>query len=366
MKLWTVASACGVGIAVGCSSSPNPPPVGQPPPAPTTMTTAPSSKIETFAVQTLFLGETDRTGSTGTPNPWKTYGYNLDGLVTTETSTNVCTLAANAPTLNQVDGNSGIDNAFGSIILPIIENTGSPLTPSAEISQEIDKGEFTILIQVTGLDDTPAQSSTGLAGQVFGGGAYPGGMPAFTSATDWPVAPQLLNDYQNGMCPPSGCVVSSGSQVQFPAGYMTGGTFVSGNLEAGGVTLALTLDFEGVTMTLPLNHAVISFDHTTPTTATNGTIAGVIDTMQLINGLKSAAGRISTSLCGPAFDGLAQQIMQASDILADGSNMAGVPCTGISFGIGFTAVLVANPDMVASVPAVVPPDPCASSDAGEQ
>ena len=66
-----------------------------------------------------------------------------------------------------------------------------------------------------------------------------------------------------------------------------------GNLEAGGVTLALTLDFEGVTMTLPLNHAVISFDHTTPTTGMSmtGKMSTSIDLMDKAPRMKIRADK---------------------------------------------------------------------------
>lgn len=381
MKLRSISSVFGFGVTalafagfghqVGCSSGTSSSAlVGQPPAPPSSPATT-STKVETFAIQTLLLGEAPRSGGAASNTAWKAYGYNLDGLVTTETSTNVCTLAAGAPKINQIDGNNGIDNSFGSVILPIIQSAASLPTPSMTISNYIDTGKFTIQIQVTGLDDTPAQNATGLSGQLFASGAYPGASPpAFTTATDWPVNPQLLNDYNTATqsCPTGGCLVSSGSTITFPAtpapgAYIANGTFVSGNLATGGITVSLSLVFEGVALTLSVNHAVITFDHTTPNVAGNGTIAGVIDTTQLISGLQSVAGRISTSLCGAAFTGIAQQIMQASDIIHDGTNTMGVPCDGISIGLGFTGALVANPDMVDVSDAAVPPDPC-STDGG--
>src|SRR5579871_3438672 len=63
-----------------------------PPPAPS----GPPSTIiasHDYAVRHLYLGDTDRSGNTD-PNAWKTFGYDLDGKVTTEASFDVCTQAA--------------------------------------------------------------------------------------------------------------------------------------------------------------------------------------------------------------------------------------------------------------------------------
>jgi hypothetical protein len=46
----------------------------------------PLSAFGAYAVQTVFLGETDRAGAP-TKDAWKSYGENLDGLVTTKTDT---------------------------------------------------------------------------------------------------------------------------------------------------------------------------------------------------------------------------------------------------------------------------------------
>ena len=58
-------------------------------------------------------------------------------------------------------------------------------------------------------------------------------------------------------------------------------------------------------------------------------------------------------------------IRQASDMLKDGSQAPGVPCDGISVGLGFTGKRVGNPTKVAPV-GNPPPDPCTNppADAG--
>ncbi|MGH7280005.1 MAG: hypothetical protein ACRELY_00655, partial [Polyangiaceae bacterium] len=112
---------------------------------------------------------------------------------------------------------------------------------------------------------------------------------------------------------------------------------------------------------LTVHKAILTFDHTAAAKADNGTIAGTIKTEELISGLKTVAGRISTQLCsGSAFDGIAQQIRQASDILSDGTNSAGKPCDGISIGLGFTAAQIAPQTEAKSPSGATSPDPCAT------
>ena len=366
MKLSTVSSLIALGAVlvasgyqIGCSGSPSTS-SGAPPPPPNNPTQA-SSNVETFAVKTLYLGEAPRSGGAPTANAWKAFGYNLDGKNTTATSTDVCTLVQGATKSVQVDGNNGIDNSFGENILPILQTFLS--TPSTTVSTDIDEGKFTIMVQVTGLDDTPTQNSINLAGQIFAGGAYPG-TPTFDLTTDWPVTPDILKDGQT---------IGGGSKVQMPNGYINNGTYVSGDLSKGGITVSLSLVIQGQALTLAINSAVISFNHgastvnpdgtftvgNDKTSASNGIIAGVIDTNDLLNGLQAVAGRLSASLCNPAtFAGIANQIKQQSDILHDGTNVAGQTCDGISIGIGFEAKLVKNPDIVAFTDAGIPGDPC--------
>ena len=366
MKLLKVGS---VGLAAtalvmasyvaGCGSTEVTPPGGkggQPPAKPSGPVTAdPSTK--TFAISKLYLGETARTGSAPSNIAWKKFGYNLDGKATVAASTDVCTRAKGAPSSNQVDGDNGIDNAFGAVILPIVQSAASINEPSKTITTTVTDGKFTIQLQVKGLSDDAKQTATGLSGQLFASGGYSGDsttpipFPGFGPTTDWPVRAELLTD---------GATIASGSKVKFADAYMANGTFVNGG---GGSTITLSLSFSGVALDLAINKAILTFDHTSAAKAGNGTIAGVINTEELITGLKKVAGRISATLCGSQFDGIAQQIRQASDIMADGSNAAGADCSGISIGIGFDADLVANPTKVAKDTGATTPDPC-STDGG--
>jgi hypothetical protein len=322
--------------------------VGQPPPPPTTDSGTtpppPPNTTTTFALQTLHLGEADRSGIVSN-TAWKAYGFNLDNLVTDKTSTNVCTLYNGAPKTNQTDGNNGIDNAWGETLVPILQAATSDETPSQTESGYVDQGLWTVQLQITGLSNDTTQSATGLGAQIFASGQYDNGTPSFDSSTDWPVLSTSVVD---------GKTLASGSTAQYKTAYITNGTFVSG---PGPDPLVLDLNVANVPFELEVHDAIITFAHTSQTGITNGTIAGVLDAQELETTLAAVAGQFSTALCGSAFGGIAQQISQAADILDDGTNVQGKPCTGISFALGFDAVEVANPTKVAD-PGPPPPDPC--------
>ncbi len=352
MKLYTALSLIGLGLgaaAFACGSSDSgsssggtsgggKQPVAKPDAPATTVT-----DTKTFAVNALFLGEADRNG-VANKDAWKSYGFNLDGLNTTKTDTNVCTRQQGASSSNQEDGTDGVDNAFGKIIIPFLQPFSA--TPSKTINDSIVGGSFTIMLKIKGLADDPAQSNTGLTGTLLIGGNFDPvnkTKPTFTTADDWP--------YRQD------------PQVAISDAYINKGTFVNGT---GGASVKLALYIQGVSLDLTIAHAIITFDHSAANDLTNGTIAGVISTDELITGIEKVAGRISTQLCGGStLDSIKQTIKQASDILADGSNKAGVNCDGISIGIGFTAKKVGNPTKVAP-PDTTPPDPCTTpaSDGG--
>ena len=347
-----------VAVAQGCSSPSSPavaaaPAVpGAPPAAPTGAAKTTSMTEHNYALKTLFLGDTDR-ANVSSPTAWKNIGYNVDGKVTTKDSTDVCTLASGAAKSTQADGVNGIDNSFGENILPIVLTTAGP-DASKKINDSIVAGSFTVMIDTTGFDDTPSQTATGLSGFLSAGSTFdPIGMtkPTFTTADSWPVRPELLSNPAD----------AKSSTIKFPSAYVVDGTFVNGSPG----TLTLNLAIGGVALDITITQAVITFDHKGPGQATNGTIAGVITTEDLISKLQKVAGRISTSLCmGQAFQSIAQQIRQASDIMADGTNNAGSMCNGISIGLGFEAAEIGIPSKVAML-STSTPDPCAGGmDAG--
>jgi hypothetical protein len=329
-------------VVVPFDAGPPPPIGGKPPPPPDAGT--PTTSTYTFAITAIYLGDINRTTKTASSTAWKDFGYDVDGLQTTSSSTNVCTLASGAPKFVQVDGTNGIDNSFGANIMPIIQTAASLPTPSIDETKLIDQGAFTLQIQVTGLSDDPQQDALGVTSQVFVSGDY-GSTPAFDSTTDWPVLSTSVQD---------GKTIASGSTVQFKSSYVSGGTFVSG---VSGAAIPLQFSASGIGLPITIHDGVITFTHPSHSVAAWGVISGVVYTQEFLDALQALAGQISTSLCGSAFDGIAQQIRQAQEILQDGSNNANASCDAISIGIGFDAVLVHDPTTVATAPPP-PPNPC--------
>jgi hypothetical protein len=339
---------------VTCTVPPTPPSGATPPPTGTTP--------HNYAIRHLYLGDTDRTGISSS-QAWAAFGYNLDDLVTSESSTDVCTLVAGASKVTQVDGNGGIDNSFGANILPILITT-SGANFSETVNAEIVDGTFTDLIYVTGFTDTSGNTTTalGLTGVLLAGGDYATidhGAPAWTLATHWPIEPESLQGCPAGVCPAGTDPIAS-AKVQFADPYQKAGTFVSG----GPAVVSLTLTLAGQPLPLTIHGATLTFAPDAPGSVTDGTIAGALRTAELVAALQNAAGSISTSLCsGSAFQSIAQQIEQAADIVLSSSgavsNQAGVACNAISIGLGFEGSEIAIPassDITGPTP--TPPSPC--------
>jgi len=304
----------------------------------------------TQAVNKLFLGDTDRNGTANPTNGWKQYGYNLDGLISAKTSTNLCkpraggTAAAVYP-----DGDKGIDNSFGKNILPIILGLASDLSTTA--NESIADGSFTIMLDISKL----GTDCTGASGKLFAGAQLVDDMgmdikPKFDGTDKWPVSPELLT---NPMDPTS-------SKIVFPEAYVAGKTWVSGT--KGTVSLQLTIS--GFTVSLDIKNAFVTVD-LEGGKGTNGTIAGVLDTEQLVSQIGKVAAAFDTSFCdpeSPTLVSILNQLRQASDILKDGSQDPSKECDGISIGLGFdTAAVQLGP---VAKPGDPPPDPCAMGTGG--
>ena len=316
-----------------------------------------------FAIHHLWLGDSlpdpafppDPTGTA-----WSKFGYNIDGLVTNESSTDVCTLntAAHATTKVQIDGVDGIDNSFGKNIVPFLASVLSNLSES--VSTDIEKGSFTILLGTTGLLPSLTQTNTGLTGALFQGAAY-GGAPATNDAgsllvtDDWPVS--------SGSIAGGRASLDAGAAVQFPSAYVSNGLWVNGT--PGDVTLDLS--FQGQPLVLQIHQAIITFHHTADATgqdhATGGIISGVLKASEFLREIDEVAAQ--QHYCSSA-GLLLNFIASTADILADGTNVAGKACDGISIGLAFDADAIAAPDkVVQAVDAGGAPPPCVpDGDAG--
>jgi hypothetical protein len=375
--LCCVGIAFGVASSVGCSSSSTPGDGSSSGGASdhctsgAACTVAPSpsggattvTKSHNYAVSKVYLGSSNRDGSPDSGGTaWQKFGYNLDNLVTTRASTDVCTLTMGAGKDYQVDGQDGIDNSFGENILPVITSTAGDVETT--LNNTIKNGHFTLMNYVTGLDDsTTTQTATGLTGVLLSGTDYThldaGAIPSpWTPSLNWPVAPELLT------CGPSSCSASnnpvSAAKVKFNSAYVNNGTFVNGNPS----DVQLTLDISGQILSITAHAAILTFKQAGAGMVTNGTIAGVLDPQELVTAVHGVAGHLTTSLCSQsAFQSIQDTILQAADIVNNGgtiSNSAGVACNAISIGLGFDAVEIAAPSTIAP-PTPPAADPCADA-----
>lgn len=82
---------------------------GGPPPDPSA-----ASSVSVYAIRRLWLGDVDPATGQASPEAWEALGFDIDGKVTTRSSTDVCTLAPHSSTFAQQDGQGGVDNSWGS------------------------------------------------------------------------------------------------------------------------------------------------------------------------------------------------------------------------------------------------------------
>jgi hypothetical protein len=332
-----------------------PPAVHALPPDPPTAVTPPDGPTDvTFAIRKLYLGDTKRDGTADKVNGWKEYGFDLDGKISTATSTDLCKPRNNAPVKNVYpDGLNGIDNSFGKNILPII--LGLSATAATSINDSITKGTFTIMLSMgklgTGKEYNPIVTKLYGGSELLDANMMPL-TPKFDGNDKWPVVPELLEA--------PGTDITK-TLVHFDKSYLVDNTWVSGSKG----TISLNLSIQGYQLSLTIASALISMDLSADHKgATKGTIAGVLATDTLTSELKKVAGGFDPTLCmGPTIDSIIAQIEQASDIMQDGT--AGDPsktCDGISIGLGFDAATV-------QLGAIAPMstgggDPCAIKDGG--
>jgi len=274
----------------------------------------------------LYIGTKTRSGELSA-DAWKDYGYDLDGQSTASDFKNHCKPAGGAAPNNVFpDGNNGIDNAFGKVLLPVIKTAAMTSSPDLEgsLNDSITGGSFNIMIDLATLGDGTDYDP--IDGYLYAGKNGVG--------SAWEAAPEFLSDPNNADM----TAALHSSQVHFASSYTNANTWVSGDKG----TVGLSLGIAGFSLDLNIRSAVLSMelsgDHST---GTNGVIAGVLDTEELIDQLRTVLGAVDTSFCeGAAVEGILNQIRQASDIMKDGSQDPNATCDGISIGLGFDAGIV--------------------------
>lgn len=336
-----------------------------PPSSPTGASPTSITTYHNFALHHVHLG--DESDVNGLPD-WYQYGYDIDGLDTTKDS-KACTLYSGAPTTNQEDGPGGVDNSFGKNIVSTLLQ-GIVNNPSQTVTNAIVAGHFTVMMDILGLNPAANTSATGLTGALFGGVSFAqapnaaNATPTFTLTDNWPIDPAYIVGHPDSGTPLTPPISAT---ITFTGAYQNNGVFVSGSY----TDVTLSIQLEGQNLQIPIQHAIITAnipgagdDGGAPsgTHAASGIIAGVIDAQTLEMNVQGVAGSLSTEFCNASdFATIGKEILQAADIMDDGTNVAGTPCNGISVGIGFDADEIMLPQVVGTP--TVGPNPCAT-DAG--
>jgi hypothetical protein len=292
-----------------------------------------------LAIDRVFLGDTDETGAPSA-SAWQTFGFDLDGLDTTNDFTGHCLPVAGAAQSDLSDGPGGVDNSFGRNIVPLLGALAPDI--SETVTAQIEGGSFTLLVRLEGLGAATELSPAPLK---LWQGVTLDDAPSFDGTDCWPAAPESLADAAD----------LESTTMLLDQGSVVADLFDSGPTS---VTVTLALDGLGAPVALEIAHARVSFeldaDHQG---ALHGRLAGVLDREAFVAQILDLAGSFDPSLCsGPTSGAILAQIEQASDIMVDGSQTGDAECDGISIGIGFTLAAVRLDGVgPASPPA---PDPC--------
>jgi len=319
----------GGGAILGCSSPSTEaaaPSFGTRPPAQVADAPVGDGSGHAYAMTELLLGDRTRQGAL-LPGAWKQFGYDLDG--TSLSDGNVLCQPVEGASAESVheDGDNGIDNAFGKLVLPLIK----ALAPEAgdDINGAIQQGAFSLLLDIPTLGF--ATSYSHLPASLFGGGSL-ASPPSFDGSDQWPVV--------------------AGSSSELKHSYMSDHVFVASE----GSTITLPLTIGDTTLELRIDHAIVTLRlNEKRDQGYDGVIAGVLDTNAFIAALRTAAGNANADLCG-SIDVIADDMQRASDILKDGSQDPSRTCDGISIGLGFNALPTAIGQELSPKPAL--PNPC--------
>jgi hypothetical protein len=212
-----------------------------------------------FALHDILFGDLDDGGG-ASASAWRTIGFDVDGLDTTATSTNVCQLYSGSPKSSQVDGVAGIDNSFGANIMPLIE-TVFGRDASAVLDASLENGAASTLLAIDGLGaDTNASP---LSARIYVGAP-------FATAPKWDGSDTFAID--------STSFGDGGSALlTFPQSYVANGTFVAAPPSAvGSIWIGVE---EGSRFVFEVTHLQFEMHPLADGSgATNGTLAGILPT----------------------------------------------------------------------------------------
>jgi hypothetical protein len=174
------------------------------------------------------------------------------------------------------DGPGGLDNSFGRNVVSIYRSLTSDY--SAHVRESIQRGNHTLLLA---LDEFgPASNVSGLHGAIYEGAPL-GHSPAWDGEDVWPVFCEYLETcLSTGTPPPPG----NASKIRFEDAYVTDGVLVV----RPDTPVVIGLNWLGGWFPLRLHNATITLrlaEDGVPQSATDGVIAGVLDTAEYVQGV---------------------------------------------------------------------------------
>lgn len=297
---------------------------GRQPPPPAANGVAADGPGIVLAVRRIALGDTAPDG-TQDDTAWQSIGFNLDRRVSDVNSVGLCQPAYEAGADTQIDGEDGIDNAFGRAVVPLMHWVDAD--PGASTAALYDAGAATLLVSVDGIGDAPSYS-IGVKSRVLRG-AERGASPAWNGDDTWPADARDLTGGQ----------VES-AVASFEGGWVTDRTWVSAPIDGADmpqvVRLPMALGTHPITLAVhrPLLVLMLAEDGA----SAKGTLAGILYPEELAREARRVLDDGADTCDAPAVHAVAQAIAEAADILSDGTQTPEEECDGISVGIGLELV----------------------------
>lgn len=316
-----------------CAEYRTPKTQGQPPAPPTDGSGVLAEDI-VFVIRKIRLGDTMPDG-TAHPEAWKEYGFDLDGFTASPPFPMHCKPQEGGKRKGiAVDGKGGIDNSFGKNVIGLALG-GLLKNPTDAASSSIEAGSGTVSLRIQKSDTSGLVAKLGpvLARKDSQGNPIAPGLRWDTGDYAW--SPLLAQETSLEGYLAGDVLVLRGDTVPLAFPGKEPQAAATKEPQAAATVVVerfLPLRLRGMTLSVTLNAE--------RTKGISGQIGGVIETEAYIEDLKKIAGTLSSSFCdgGSAFDGIAQQLRQASDIMADGSQDPMKTCNAISFGLGFEMV----------------------------
>lgn len=272
-----------------------------------------------FAARRRFLGLRRRDGTTGS-RAWETLALDLDGEATTADKARafvgVCRSTTKAS--SSIDGARGVDDALATIVQALAVHR--PDVESASDLATRDGVSTWVLV----LDDVGGGDDAGAPGHLYVAGA-PAARPTFGPSDRWRLGPG----------------------VDFPDGYVAGGTWVSGPPRE----VVVPVDVFGPPVPWVVDSVV-----TVSLATGEGVLVGAAPVGPLRTAMTSSLASLGICPSDPAFASVLGAVDAAPDLVFGAPRLqrTDATCDAVSVAIGFELVSTGEPSGTGWLPPAVP------------